>query len=208
MKRIAIAGLNGGENILAAKALATMCGYDLSISPSFSLTAIRYGLSMDMKVCQWPDSWVYCLGAFTERIVTEQRYGEKFVSDGSVLKELVWLKCRYPRVEPIYEQAMIHSLERVVAVYAAKNYDIIFHAEVLSETDTAGVCLRRLCETYHIPCRAIDFSDRENALQVVADCLQVTPKMSAAHSLSKALRELSSPAAVYSSGNPAEKPDT
>jgi hypothetical protein len=191
MKRIAVTGLSGSENLLVAKTLAIMCGYDLCISPSFSQTAIRYGLSMDMEACQWPDSWVYCLGAFTERIIVEQKYGENFVSDGSVLKELIWIKCRYPHVEPIYEQAMIHSLERVIAVYAAKNYDVVFHAKLLSETDFAGACLSRLFETYRIPCRAIDFSDRESALNAMTDCLQVTLKMSAAHSLSKASRELS-----------------
>jgi hypothetical protein len=191
MNRIAVTGLSGRENLFVAKTLAIMCGYDLSINPSFSQTAIRYGLNMDMEACQWPDSWVYCLGAFTERIIIEQKYGEKFVSDGSVLKELVWLKCRYPHVELIYEQSMIRSLERVIAVYAAKNYDVVFHADLLSETDIAGACLRQLFETYRIPCRAIDFSDRESALQTMADWLQVTLKMSAAHSLSKASRELS-----------------
>ncbi|MDR1336329.1 MAG: hypothetical protein LBK22_05830 [Tannerella sp.] len=190
MRRIAIAGLNGSENMLVAKTLAIMCGYELSLSPSFSQTAIRYGLGTDKESCQWPDSYVYCLGAFTERIIVEQRYGGRFVSDGSVLKELVWLKCRYPHVELIYEQSMIRSLERVLAVYAAKNYDVIFHAEPLPGTDVAGTCLRRLFETYQIPCRAIDFSNRENALQVMADRLQAAPKMSVACSLSKALREL------------------
>ncbi|MDR0757050.1 MAG: hypothetical protein LBF85_04295 [Tannerella sp.] len=120
----------------------------------------------------------------------EQKYGEKFVSDGSVLQELVWLKCRSLHVELIYEQSMIHSLERVFAVYAAKNYDVIFHAELLSETDVAGTCLRQLFEEYRIPGRCIDFSDREHALQAMADRMQVTPKMSAVHSLSKAYREL------------------
>jgi hypothetical protein len=190
MRRIAVAGLNSSENLLVAKTLAIMCGYDLSLSPSFSQTAIRYGLGIDMESCQWPDSYVYCLGAFTERIIVEQKYGERFVSDGSVLKELVWLKCRYPHTELIYEQSMIHSLERVFGVYAAKNYDVVFYADVLSETDAAGSCLRCLFETYHIPGRAIDFSNRESALQVMADRLQVAPKMSAAYSLSKALREL------------------
>jgi hypothetical protein len=190
MKRIAIAGLNSSDNLLVAKTLAIMCGYDLNLSPSFSQTAIKYGLEMDMESCQWPGSYVYCLGAFTERIIVEQKYREKFISDGSVLKELVWLKCRYPHVELIYEQSMIRSLERVLAVYAAKNYDVVFHAELLSETDVSGICLRHLFETYHIPCRAIDFSNKENALQVMVEWLQITPKMSAAHSLSKASREL------------------
>lgn len=190
MRRIAVTGLNGSENLLVAKTLAIMCGYDLSLSPSFSQTAIRYGMDMDMESCQWPDSYVYCLGAFTERIIVEQKYGERFVSDGSVLKELVWLKCRYPHMELIYEQSMIRCLERVFTVYAAKNYDVVFYADVLSEADIAGTCLRRLFETYHIPCQAIDFSNRESALQVMTDRLQVAPKMSATNSLSMALREL------------------
>jgi hypothetical protein len=190
MKRIAVTGSGSRKDMLAAKALSIMGGYDLCISPSFSQTAIKYGLSMDMEACQWPDSYVYCLDVFTERIIVEQQYGEKFVSDGSVLKELVWLKTRSPRIEPIYEQSMIRSLERVVMAYAAKNYDEIFYLSGWQETSVVGECLRRLLEIYRIPCRKIHSPNEENALQAMAEHLQLSLVMSVSFSLSKARREL------------------
>jgi hypothetical protein len=190
MKRIAITGSDSCEVTTVAKALSIMCGYDLCISPAFSQTSIKYGMSMDIEACQWPDSYVYCLDAFTERIIVEQQYGENFVSDGSVLKETVWLKCRYPHVEPIYEQSMIRSLERVVAAYTAKNYDEIFYLPGGEGTGATGNCLLQLFESYGIPYRPIHLPDRESALESMMEYLDVPPVMSASFSLSKALRDL------------------
>jgi hypothetical protein len=191
INRIAIINPGRDESLPVAKALAAMCGYDLSISPSFHQMAIKYRLSLDIEACQWPDSYVYCLGAFTERLIVEQRYAEKFVSDGSVFKELVWLKCRYPYVEPVYEQSMIRSLERILVEYAAKNYDVIFLLSTPSETENAaGACIHQLLESYCLPFRLIDFSDREHALQTMAEHLKVNIRISASCALSKAMREL------------------
>jgi hypothetical protein len=190
MKRIAITGPDSSEGLLVAKALSIMCGYDLSISPSFSHVAFKYGLNTDIEACQWPDSYLYCLEAFTERIIVKQQYGDRMVSDGSVLSELVWLKCRYPHVDLICEQSMIRTLERVFASYAAKNYGVIFHLSALSGTGVEKDCLRALFETYHIPCRTVASPDRESALQEMAAHLQITPVMNASCSLARAEREL------------------
>jgi hypothetical protein len=191
MKRIAVTGSDGREEVLVAKALSIMCGYDLCVSPSFSQTAFKYGMSLDMEACHWPDSYVYCLDAFTERVIVEQRYGETFVSDGSVFKELVWLKCRFPRMELIYEQSMIRSLERVVTAYAAKNYDEIFYLSGRQEASVRGDCLLRLLATCHIPFRQIHSPDRETILQTMAERLDISPVMPVDFSLSKAMRDLS-----------------
>ncbi|MDR3262036.1 MAG: hypothetical protein LBT78_09415 [Tannerella sp.] len=113
----------------------------------------------------------------------------RIVSDGSVLKELVWLKSRYPHVELIYEQSMIRSLERVFVEYAMRNYDVVFDLSALSEAGTAGACLRQLFETYHLPYQSVAPSNRENALQTMAEHL-ITPVMPASYSLAKAARDL------------------
>ncbi|MDR0573597.1 MAG: hypothetical protein LBG96_06130 [Tannerella sp.] len=188
-KRIAVTGSGSREDTFVAKALSIMCGYDLCISPSFSQTAIKYGMNMDIQTCHWPDSYVYCLDVFTERIIMEHQYGEKFVSDGSVLKESVWLKCRFPHVEPIYEQSMIRSLERVVAAYAVKNYDAVFYLSGGQGSRITGDCMERLLETYGIPYRAIHSPDRETALNSMMEYSGIPPVMSAKFSLSKTMRE-------------------
>jgi hypothetical protein len=190
MKRIAVTGSGSREATLVAKALSIMCGYDLCVSPSFSQTAVKYGMSIDIEACQWPDSYVYCLDVFTERIIVEQQYGENFVSDGSVLEELVWLKCRYPHLELIYEQSMIRSLERVVVAYAAKNYDVIFHLSGRQKSSITGDCLQQLFDIYDIPYKPIHSPDCETDLEAMVEYLGISPVMSASFSLSKATRDL------------------
>jgi hypothetical protein len=145
---------------------------------------------MDIEVCQWPDSYVYCLDVFTERIIVEHRYGENFVSDGGVFKELIWLKCRFPHVELIYEQSMIRSLERVVMAYAAKNYDEVYFLSGMQGDNTKGDCQQKLLETGGLPYHFIDSPDRETALESMVAHAGLSPVMSASFSLSKAMRTL------------------
>jgi hypothetical protein len=190
MKRIAVTGVGNREDTLVAKALSIMCGYDLCVSPSFSQTAIKYGMSMDIEMCQWPDSYVYCLDVFTERIMVELQYGEKFVSDGSVLKELAWLKCRFPHVELIYEHSMIRSLERVITAYAAKSYDDIFFLSGEQNSNITADCLQQILETSRLPYILIYSPNREAALESMVEHLGISPVMSASFSLSKAMRDL------------------
>jgi hypothetical protein len=189
MKRITVTGSDNSEHALVTKALSIMYGYDLCMSPSYSQLAGKYGLSMDIEACQWPDSYVYCLGAFTERAIVEQQYSEKFVSDGSVLKEIVWLRGRYSHIELVYEHAMIHSLERVLVEYVSRKYDAVFHLPSLSGTDTDDVCFRRLFAENHIACRFINAPDAPDALRMMADQLEIKPVMPATFALSKAMRE-------------------
>jgi len=186
MNRIAITC----GSLLTAKALSYITGYDLTISPSFPLLSFKYQLGTDIELCEWPDSYVYCLGAFTERIIVEKQYGDNFVSDGSVLKELVWLKTRYPRMELIYEQSMIHSLERILAEYTAKNYDTIFLLTGLSTIDTRVSCFIKLFDVYGIPYSLIGASNNADALQMMAEQLCGHSKLSVEHALSKAKQEL------------------
>jgi hypothetical protein len=191
MKRIAVTGSGSREDTLMAKALSIMCGYDLCVSPSFSQTAIKYGISIDIEACQWPASYVYCLDVFTERIIVEHQYGGNFISDGSVLRELVWLKCRYPHLELIYEQSMVRCLERVVAAYAAKNYDAIFFLSGGQEKSVTGDCLQQLFDIYGIPYKPVNSPERETDLEAMVEHLGISPVMSAFFSLSKAARDLS-----------------
>ncbi|MDR1379956.1 MAG: hypothetical protein LBJ47_00580 [Tannerella sp.] len=189
MNRIAVTGLENRGNLLVTKALSIMFGYDLCVSPSYSQIAGRYGLSADIEACQWPDSYVYCMGALMERVITEQRYGENFVSDGSVLKEAAWLKRRYPQVELIYEQSMIHSLERIIAEYASKKYDYIFHLSVPDGTETPEAsCIRQMFEAYRIKHIPVISSGNVDALQIMAEHLDVKPELPAAVALTKAAR--------------------
>lgn len=186
MKRIAITGsLQSGTSVMT-NALAAMTGFDVAVRPPYSLSASKYRLDPEIEKCQWPDSFVYCLGAFTDRMITEQRYADRFISEGSVLHELVWIKCRFPHHEPIYEQSMITGLERVVAEYASGNYDHIFHIDALHPSDVFDQCIKRLYARYGIRYLSFNGIDREATLERMADCLSVKPVLSAKHALMKA----------------------
>jgi hypothetical protein len=76
MNRIATIGLNNSDNFLLSKALSIMTGYDLIVGRSYSIFAHRYNLKADINLCQWPESFIYCMDAFAERLITEQRYGK------------------------------------------------------------------------------------------------------------------------------------
>lgn len=189
MKRIALTGSSNRERTILANALSILAGFDRTLCPPYSQIAKKYDLSLDRTHCQWPDSYVYCLGAFTERVIVEQQYADHFVSDGSVLNELVWIKCRYPQMELIYEQSMIHSLEKVLAEYAANKYDFLFHIGATVTGDTSDLCLRQLFEKYNIRHQNIDPSDPENALKQMAEFMEIIPVQSATHALLKVKQE-------------------
>jgi len=89
MKRIAIHGsLQSGRSFLT-QALAAMTGLDFIIQLPYSTVAYKYNLDSDIEKCHWPDSFVYCLGAFTQRILAEKRLDDLFISDGGVFNELI-----------------------------------------------------------------------------------------------------------------------
>ncbi len=186
MKRIAITGSSHSETSVMTNALAAMTGFDIASCPAYSLLASKYMLTPEREKCQWPDSFVFCLGAFTERLIVEQSYADRFVSEGSVLHELVWIKCRYPHHELIYEQSMINSLEQVVAEYASTRYNHIFH---IGDTDATGLfdhCIRQMYARHDIRYQPVNGIDREAALERMVDCLSVKPVLSAKNSLLKA----------------------
>ncbi|GHU62205.1 hypothetical protein FACS1894123_02760 [Bacteroidia bacterium] len=83
MKRIALTGSPNRERTILANALSILAGFDRTLCPPYSQIAKKYDLSLDRSHCQWPDSYVYCLGAFTERVIVEQQYADHFVSERS-----------------------------------------------------------------------------------------------------------------------------
>jgi len=82
MKRIAIVGSKAERRTLLANALSAMTGFEYIVNTPYSIIAYQYNLNLDKSQCQWPDSFVYCLGAFTRRVMTEQQSDESYISDG------------------------------------------------------------------------------------------------------------------------------
>jgi hypothetical protein len=189
MKRIALTGSCNQERTILTNSLAIMTGFDLVLCPPYSQLVIKYGLGTECSAYQWPDSYIYCLGAFIERIIVEQHHADRFVSDGGVLKELAWIKGRHPQVELIYEQSMIYSLERIITEYAQNGYDSIFHLQPVSEPNTIELYLKGLFEQYHILHQIIDPANKENALQQMMDFLEIKPVLSAEYALLTAERQ-------------------
>ena len=182
MKRIAITGSPERGTTELTHALAAMTGFDVAARPPYPLLASGYRLDDESEKCQWPDSFVYCLAAFTERMMAEQQYAGRFVSDGGVLHELAWLKCRHPRCEPVYEQSMIRSLERVVGKYASAQYDSVFHIAAAGATNRFDQYIRRISVQYAIRYQPLDSgADRVTMLEQMAGCLAAKPVLSAKH---------------------------
>jgi len=185
MKRIAIHGsLQSGRSFLT-QALAAMTGLDFIIQLPYSTVAYKYNLDSDIEKCHWPDSFVYCLGAFTQRILAEKRLDDLFISDGGVFNELSWIKCRFPHIDLIYERSMITSFEKVVVDYTLKEYDLILHVDSNSASDAIDQCLKQLYLNHRINHQLIDGSNPEEALNKMAECIQAKPVLSAKHALLK-----------------------
>ena len=185
MKRIAITGSASRGRTILANALSAMAGFDFIASPPYSSIAARYGLDSDLSKCQWPDSFVYCMGAFSQRIIAEQKLEDLYISDGGVLNEISWLKTRYPRIELIYERSMIQGLEKIVADYASKEYDFIFHIDSNDPSDMIDPCLKQLYLHYQIKHHTIDGTNGEDALNQMMGYLQVKPILTAKYALLK-----------------------
>ena len=163
-----------------------MTGFDVAARPPYLLLASGYRLYPESEKCQWPDSFVYCLAAFTERMKVEQQYADRFVSDGGVLHELTWIKCRYTHCEPIYEQSMIRSLEQVAAKYASAQYDAVFHIAATGAPSRSDQYIMQISAQYDIRYQPIDSgADGETILGQMVECLDVKPVLSAKFALLK-----------------------
>ena len=183
MKRIAITGSPESGTFIMTNALAAMTGFDVAVRPPYSLLASKYQLDPELEKCQWPDSFLYCLSAFNERLMVEQQYADHFVSEGSVLHELAWIKCRFPRHELIYEQSMIRCLERVAAKYASTQYDCVFHIAANGATSRFDQYIRWLSAQYAIRCHSVEDDDREMMLKRMVEYLTIKPVLSAKYAL-------------------------
>ena len=185
MKRIAINGSQSGRRSFLAKAFAAMTGFDFIVNTPYSIIAYQYKLNMDISRCQWPDSFIYCLGAFKQRIVDEQSMDDLYISDGGVFNELSWIKCRFSHIELIYERSMIDSFEKVVMNYASNEYDNIFHINSNDPADVIDQCLKQLYNKHQIKHQIIDGAVGEKALHQMLAYLQVKPVLSAKYALLK-----------------------
>ena len=190
MKSIAV--INGGKNLASALAEMTGCAY--IVRTPYSSIAAKYKLEPDISKCQWTDSFVYCIGAFTQRIIVEQKFQDSFVSDGGVFREISWLKCRYPQLELIYERSMIESLEKVIFKYASNQYDFIFHmdslalreVQALDSADDVNNYLKQAYSQYCLNHFVINSANAEQALNEMLEILQVKPVLSAKYAILKA----------------------
>jgi len=185
MKRIVINGSQSVKRTFLAKAFAAMTGMDYIGCSPYSVIAYQYKLPFDLPNCQWPDSFVYCLGAFTQKIMLEQKFEEKFISDGGVFNELSWIKCRFPHIELIYERAIIESFEKVAMHYASNEYDYILHIDSKDPSDTINLFLKRLYDCYSIKHILIDKVSDEETLIRMLEHLQVKQVQSAKYALLK-----------------------
>lgn len=190
MNNIAISGSNLSQRSYLAKAFSAMTGIDLIERTPYSSIAFRYKLDNEISKCQWPDSYIYCLGAFIQRIIVEQKLEDSYISDGGVFDELCWMKCRYPHIELIYERSMIQSLENVIVDYALNQYAFIFHIDSNNPSDLTDQCLKELYLHRKIKHHIIDATNEEDALNQMLDQLQIKPLLSAKYALLKADYEI------------------
>lgn len=174
MGKNAVIGSTQSGRMVISQALANMTGYNIIPRPTYVKIAMKYGLNINSNKCEWPDSFVYVIGSFTERVMIEQNYGENFISDGSAFDELVWIKCRYANLELIYERSMVLGLEKIMAEYVKREYDNVFRI-TMQQTDEEDKCLEDLMTQYKIPYTNIDGSDKEKALEQIVNYLDLKP---------------------------------
>ena len=182
MKRIAITGSNRSGRSNLAQAFSAISGIGIITDTPYSLIAAKYGIDRDIEKCQWPDSFLYCLGAFTQRMMIEQKYVESYISDGGVFQEISWLKCRFPHIDPIYERSMIRCLEKIISDYASNEYDFIFHIDSNDASDAIDHCLKQHYRHSRINHYLIDGSDKKEALNQMLDYLQIKSALSVGYS--------------------------
>jgi len=185
MNCIAINGSNLSRRTHLAKALSAMTGMEIIASTPYYSIASKYKLHHEISKCQWPDSYIYCLGAFTQRIIAEQKFEDSYISDGGVFNELCWLKCRYPHIELIYERSMIQCLENIIIDYALNKYDFIFHIDSNESSDPIDLCLKQIYLNCNIKHHIFNTTNEEDALNQMINLLQVKPLLSAKYSLLK-----------------------
>ena len=183
MKRIAINCSHICRRSLLSKAFSAMTGLHFIESIPYSIIAYQYKLIIDKSKCQWPDTFTYCLEAFTRKIMIEQKFDDRYISNGGVFSEISWLKYKYSQ-ELNNEMSMIENLEKVIMNYASNEYDYIFHIDS-KEADVFDQCLRKLYDFYDLKHYLIDDSDDESALHQMLGHLQVKPVLSAKYALLK-----------------------
>jgi len=186
MNRIAITGTSNERRTILAKALSAMTGFDCILQIPYTIIAAKYKMAIEITECQWPDSFVYCMEEFTQRVISEKNLKDNFISDG-VFDEICWLKCRYPHVELIYERPMIISFEKVAANYANAQYDYIFHIDSSDDSNITEKCLKQIYHQYNINHNIINNQNDEEVLNQIIACLRVNPLLSAKYALHKNL---------------------
>ena len=183
MKRIAINGSSTCRCSLLSRAFSAMTGLDYIERVPYSIIAYKYKLVLDKSECKWTDSFTFSLEAFTRKIMIEQKFDDKFISNGGVFNEISWMKCRYSHIDRIHERTMIESLEKVVMNYASKEYDCIFHITSIEPSDAIDQCLRDLYDRYKLNYFIIDELNDEEALCQMLEHLQMKPVLSAKYAL-------------------------
>ena len=169
MKRIAINGSQPGRRSNLTKALSAMTGMDMVLNTPYQTIASQYQMAPDMSECIWPEAYIYCLEAFTRKIMFEQKYGDGFISDGGVFEEICWIKHLDSCIGSIYEMTVISSFEKVMMNYALNAYDYIFHIESGEPLDAINRVLKQLYRQHALKHHIIDESNDEKALhQMIA----------------------------------------
>jgi hypothetical protein len=127
MKKIAVIGANNQDNLILTQAFSYLTGYSVVNKTDYSIQAIRYGLSNELRNNNWQELFIYVLSSFSERIIIEQHY-DRYVSNGSVLYDFalakVYFNLRYGNNKRYREQvSVLAGMEKIITEYASRQYD-------------------------------------------------------------------------------------
>ena len=172
MNRLAINGSDLSMRNYLTKALSKITGIEMIPIPSYSSIASRYQFEPDEEMCVWSHSYAYCLGAFTQRIIEEQKRTDSYISEAGVFNELCWIQFRDVRIESIYQSPVVSWLEKIAFDYAMNHYDLIFHIDSNDPADLINRYLKRKYEIYKINCQIITATTVEDGLNQILAFMQ------------------------------------
>lgn len=141
MNKILISGAPGTGKSVVSTTLSYMVGLPIVRSRPSSEIIYELNLSKDTTKHTFKDLFSITFSSFIDRIQLGNRYQQGFISDGSIINNLISMKLflmEQSKVKPGFRwvshkkylnecNRMIVSLERMALEYSQKHYNIVIH---------------------------------------------------------------------------------
>lgn len=142
MNNILISGAPGTGKSIISTALSYMIGFPIVRNRPSSEVVYELNLNSDISSHSFKELFTIGFSNFVDRLQLEYRYPEGFISDGSIINDIVtmklYLNTQASQTNPFFNwipnktyikecNKMIHSLERIAREYARYQYGTVVH---------------------------------------------------------------------------------